>query len=769
MFDFFKKRKSQTGRFDIDKFVAIANKSAVPSVTVIVVVWALCSMMLTLSLKRQRDFSDWQIGQRAPQTFHARRDFKYTDIDATEKLRQEAKERTPDYFRIREELSRRIKDNTDEFFQRAAARNQRNKDLIPETTPVAGIVNRATPALLDALADFRNSEKMLEFFRKMEKMLDSGIIRQSDKASRKAGKLLKVFDTAGRSNLYPKNVSEYPDPEQAGAELAMCLDKEILQKEFGSLLTALIGEKGNLVFDPASTAAGAETAMAKVVPVVRNHRQNTRIISMGETITPTKRSMLDAENKSLPRDYKINHWIFNLAVSFVMLLVTVFYLVALRPKLLQDSRNVLITGTMVAVGLLVNYSAIWLFDLLVRNNIVTNHELLSIAIPVELPMVLLVVMLGFRCAMAVGFLIVSVTVLMVMPDSYNQFHLLFRWMIVGGICSLCVAKVVSYRTFFLRVFFCSLMINLLINFDQMIHAYPFQWQEINEGFQVMGISSFVSAVLALVLIFVFEIIFNLDTNMALTVLGNFNHPLLEQLRRRAPGTMSHSITVATLAEDAAKAINANPLRAKAGALFHDIGKMERPEYYTENNPDSALLHERISPELSSIVIRDHVKNGLKLARKYHLFRYIRDAIATHHGNDIVKFFYEQAKKERAEAGEPETSVLEADFRYTGTPPVEKELVILCLADACEAASRSLHDPSESRIRKLVEDIFISRLRGGLLNNSKLSLQELDAVRNSFVETLLGIHHGRISYDEKEKNETPDLFMAEPDSAQTRKK
>ena len=257
-------------------------------------------------------------------------------------------------------------------------------------------------------------------------------------------------------------------------------------------------------------------------------------------------------------------------------------------------------------------------------------------------------------------------------------------------------------------------------------------------------NAFVTGILALLLIFLFEIVFNISTNMALMVLCDYNHPLLERLKREAPGTFFHSLMVATLVEDAAREIGANPLKAKAGALFHDIGKLSMPQYFTENNLDSANQHLNLNPQMSSIIIRDHVKEGLALARQYRMCRTVRDAISQHHGNDLVHYFYAKAlaDKRRESSTAP---VLESQFRYGGQPPRDKEMAIISLADACEAACRSLDKPSAAKIEQVVDDIFLKRYQDGQLNRADITLAELDKVRQSFINTLISMKHGRIAY------------------------
>jgi putative nucleotidyltransferase with HDIG domain len=312
-----------------------------------------------------------------------------------------------------------------------------------------------------------------------------------------------------------------------------------------------------------------------------------------------------------------------------------------------------------------------------------------------------------------------------------------------------------------------MILSAVINSDVLISLGDIRLLKI-AGIAICG-NAFICSVCSLLLVFAFELIFNTDTNMSLMMLCDYSHPLLEKLKREAPGTMFHSMTVATLAEDAAAAIHADPLRAKAGALFHDIGKLSMPQYFVENNVDSPKDHEAMPPQRSCGIIRGHVKEGLALARSYRLCSFLRDAITTHHGDDLISFFYRRALAEQSENSAGMPPVLEAQFRYDGPPPTGKELTIISLADACEAASRSLNKPSPAKLESLVNDIFTGRLRGGQLRNSDLSLHELNVVRECFIADLISFNHGRIAYQKENKNDSASLPLEESGTSGSEKK
>ena len=261
-----------------------------------------------------------------------------------------------------------------------------------------------------------------------------------------------------------------------------------------------------------------------------------------------------------------------------------------------------------------------------------------------------------------------------------------------------------------------------------------------------------SFVLVSSLLPVFEYLFGVVTNIRLLELSDFNHPLLRRMILEAPGTYQHSIVVANLSELAAEAIGANSLLARVGAYFHDVGKILRPEYFIENQLQTKNRHLSLNPSMSKLVITNHVKEGIELAKKYRLPPPIIDFIPQHHGTSLVSYFYHQATKN---ASKEEKQKLKEEFRYTGPKPQSKETAIVLLADSVEAASRVLEDPSPSRIEDLVEEIFKEKIEDGQLDDTDLTLKELAKIKEVFIRVLNAIYHARIEYPQKnaESNST----------------
>jgi hypothetical protein len=209
----------------------------------------------------------------------------------------------------------------------------------------------------------------------------------------------------------------------------------------------------------------------------------------------------------------------------------------------------------------------------------------------------------------------------------------------------------------------------------------------------------------------------------------------------APGTYHHSIVVGNLAEAAAEAVGADGLLVRVGSYYHDVGKVKRPEFFIENQLLSPNPHDKMSPSLSALVITSHIKEGLELAREYNLPEVIKAIIREHHGTTLVSYFYHQA-------AETQGNVQEADFRYEGPIPQSKEAALVMLADSVEAAVRSLVNPSQGKIDGLIRKIIKDRLNDGQLDQSDLTLRDLDRVAQAFSRVIAGIYHPRVEYPEE---------------------
>jgi putative nucleotidyltransferase with HDIG domain len=266
-----------------------------------------------------------------------------------------------------------------------------------------------------------------------------------------------------------------------------------------------------------------------------------------------------------------------------------------------------------------------------------------------------------------------------------------------------------------------------------------------------GLGGFVAASVTLVIMPWLERAFGVTTGMTLSELRDPKHPLLRELQQRAPGTYNHSLNVATLAESAANAIGANGLHVYVGALYHDIGKMNKPDYFVENQPRGFNRHDKLSPAMSLLVIVGHVKDGVELARAHGLPKTLHHYIESHHGTTLVEYFYDQAKR-RASVEEGVEAPAEIEYRYPGPKPRTREAAILMLCDGVESATRAMAEPTPSRIQQLVHAMAQKRLHDGQFDDSNLTLREIAVVEDALTKSLCAIYHGRIAYPKADEDE-----------------
>ncbi len=264
------------------------------------------------------------------------------------------------------------------------------------------------------------------------------------------------------------------------------------------------------------------------------------------------------------------------------------------------------------------------------------------------------------------------------------------------------------------------------------------------------------------LILFFEKTFKITTDFTLLELADTNLPLLKEMMNKAPGTFHHSLQVANMAESAASAIGANALLCRVGALYHDIGKMKKPGYFIENQ-SGRNDHDKLKPRMSAMVIKAHVSDGVKMAEEHDLPETVINFIRTHHGTSLIKYFYDKALKH---AGDEE--IREEDFRYDGPLPDTRETGILLLADGIEAASRSMKNPTYNKLESLINRMVEVHISEGQMNHCPLTFHQIDVIKKTFLNILMGVYHSRVEYPEEEKAVKPDESSSDqkPSSSST---
>ena len=365
---------------------------------------------------------------------------------------------------------------------------------------------------------------------------------------------------------------------------------------------------------------------------------------------------------------------------------------------------------------------------------------ISLAIPTGLCIMLLAVFMGKRTAMIMAITLPLGAYFIGAFDSYSYFIAL-----VSGAAASTILHNESNRMSLIRAGIviaaanCFAVVVVLLIRQDNIYEYPalLFWAALN------GI---ICGMLTLGFLPPLEHALNAVTPFRLMELSDLNAPILRKLFTTAPGTYNHSLMVSNLAEQACQDIGANALLARVGAYYHDIGKMENPDYFVENQTDHNR-HDEINPRLSATIIRSHVKLGVEKAQNLGLPKDVISIIAEHHGNSIISWFYTKAT-------EQEVTVNSEDFAYPGPPPRSKESAIVMLADISEAAVRTLNKPTASKIDKFIQQLFDEKIEHGQLSESDLSFRDLEIIKKSFVRVLAGYYHARIEYP-KQKEEKQD--------------
>jgi putative nucleotidyltransferase with HDIG domain len=475
--------------------------------------------------------------------------------------------------------------------------------------------------------------------------------------------------------------------------------------------------------DPDATAALREAAAEAVGPFVVAIADNERIVRQGDPVTE-----LDIEKLTrvglLQRqlDWRDVAAVFVAALLSVVLL-TMYWHQFFWQRLRDNGRYLT-----VLTSLLLVFAAI-------AKLMITGGSFFPFLFPMAALSMMLSVIYDVRFSLTVT-IIMAALIGFLAPNSLE----LAVYTAVGGLLAILTLQDVQRINAFFRaglaaaIGYCVVILVFRLNQDSI---------DVVAMLELMGyavVNGVLSSALTLVGFFILGSLFGITTTLQLQELARLDHPLLQELLRRAPGTYHHSIMVANLAEQAAEQIKANSALIRVGAFYHDIGKMNRPPFFSENQ-EGVNPHDALDPQTSARIILSHVSDGMELAKRYKLPNRIHQFIAEHHGTRLVKGFYFKAKEQ---AGEEETVNAEK-FRYPGPRPRSRETAVVMLADVIESTSRALQPNSERAIEKLVNSLIDEDLTEGQLDESGLTLGDIRQVRESFIKTLKGRFHVRVKY------------------------
>ena len=730
----------------------------------LLLIFTLAAGLYVIAAPRPVDSMELQEGQLSPYTLYADFEFQVEDRKQSDELARKRADSEPDYYKINHSENDQAEQRYQEFF--AAVKKREAREKIGEAFHAASgneiqdkveKLSKGTLNCLLSIADNPVWKQKLD--RLVQKALREGILSDENRRKLHSDTVIKIIDPQNRRHRV--RAEKLLTPESAGQRIAEEMlqtyqspEKSLIIRDFASCLS-LILSNGNLFYDQIFTEARKAEIWKSSEKIYKTFHQNEPILKKGKKVSAEDRQILSVyreEQKKHASGWEIYKMVGeNILLCLALILAMGLYLFHVQPSFARSNRLLWQLGLITIAALLLNKLFADGFLLLTEQIQIPRRELVYFAIPVGFSSVLISVIFGVRTAFCTGLLVSAVAAL----PMENQFQMFVEGMLINAGGALAVRNVQNYRSFFVRsflgtsftallaavIFFLKVMDKNNLELIPWMILFPF-------------VTGLLTAILAQLGVYLLEMFFDVSTSMSLQTFYDFNHPLLKELQLKAPGTYHHCLMVSMLAEKAAEEAALDPIKARVCGMFHDVGKLVQPEYFIENSPGRDM-HKDQDPKMSAIIIRSHVaKHGPELARKYKLKRLLYDTITQHHGNDLISFFYK--KEQELHPGE---TVQQSDFRYPGPPPADKEITLVMLADCCEAASRSLNQPTPEMLAQLVNDIFRGKIRNGQLDDSRLTMQELSIIKNSFINTLKTMFHGRIAYPKDDKKDEDDLFVA----------
>jgi len=484
------------------------------------------------------------------------------------------------------------------------------------------------------------------------------------------------------------------------------------------------------------------TTKGKVIKdteILRNHQEVTaeiveKLNSLHEAIE------LKQHGKETRRIWRTN--ISKVVLIFLFLIFIGYYIMGFHHEVFENPKHLIALASIIILQLLIIRVSLLIVPRLFESGTEVTSIVPEYLIPTAVASILVAILFDLRLSIVTTLFI---ALYFGVALSFNQSF--FIYSLLGGFIAGYFTRKIRYRSDFFKAIPPMAVIYTAYILIWNLIGYKFLLVAVTQNIGLGVLNCIVTIFLAMVSVSLFELLFDITTNMTLVELSDMNHPLLKRLSIEAAGTYNHSVLVANLAESAAEKVDANPLLARVASYYHDVGKIAKPNYFVENQKSDKNIHDKLTPNMSALIISSHIKEGLELARKYKLPSVIKQVISEHHGTSTVSFFFEKAVEQ-----DPHNQVKEKDYCYPGPPPQTKENAIIMLADSVEAASRSLSTSSTKMLRELVKKIIHDKFASSQLDECDLTFKDLDKIIEGFMPVLQGIFHTRIEYPTKKVGE-----------------
>ena len=579
----------------------------------------------------------------------------------------------------------------------------------------------------------------------VSKLYNDGIVDNDAANDIRAGKQLRF--NVGNNQLQVVDATNMKTVRQAYSWLADSLQSNVLIQE--ALKTVDISNylQPNMMIDAEENEKWMGEDLANALASPGTIQQGQAIISRGDIVTPRKAMAIESyQNLLKERNEKRNvdeglNLLGQILIVSTLMLAFYFFLKLLRNQVFSSLRRMVFLITFITV-----------FAIAVFLMVKFKYGLLYV---IPFGLVPIIVSSFFDDHTSFFVHIVTVLICSLVASSHQAEFIIMQFL--AGIISIVSVKELTKRTQLVR---CAAIIFLAycITYVAMTLINEGDFNKIDKYYFAYFLINCVILSFAFLIIPIVEKVFGFTSSMTLLELADINNPLLRQLSTNCPGTFQHSLQVANLAGEAALSIGASLQLVRAGALYHDIGKTKNPAFFTENQIGENPHDHLVRPEDSAKIVIDHVANGLKIAEDANLPKVIKDLIAQHHGKGVTRYFYYKAREAR-----PDEDVDKAPFSYPGPNPQTKEAAILMMADACEAATKSLNDHSEEAISAMVSKIIDSQVADGLLREAPISFRDVETIKKLFVERLRTAYHARVAYPSVAKRDEGDEATAGADT------
>ncbi|MBE3092952.1 MAG: HDIG domain-containing protein [Chloroflexi bacterium] len=696
----------------------LIDKNTIQKISIFFIL--LIAITLVLSINFFPDKILLKEGQICTKDILSPGDFEFADVEATQNLREKAAKSIKEVYDLNLANIENVEKEIDSFFLKIEEYQEKIDESSKDTTaPIVETDSRLIDVELNEMAMANEINEDLGLY--ISEQVIVGCLQLDNLSLEK----IKVDTKSSLRKIMEQGIKK-DDLENAKKQLIREIS-EISLDHHDALIASEIATSlllPSLFLNEEGTEKRRQEAIASVDDVIRTIQKGQIIIRKGEVATSEGIAILNALGLKNPK-INFSNIVGIIMITAICLLVVFLYLSYFYPDIYKNVNKLILLGIISIFVVLLAKIASQVSGYLMPS--ASASMLIAISLSPNIAILLTVILsllIGFIPGGGLNYILVS---------------------IISGIVAIYSIRKATQRSSLTRAGLIIAGVNIItISALGLIS---------NEGYYLIlqnnlwgVLNGFLAVILTIGILPFLESYFDITTSFKLMELSNPNQPLLKKLILEAPGTYHHSIVVGNLSETAAEEIGGNGLLARAGAIYHDIGKIKRPYFFTENQEAYKNIHDDMEPSLSALVIASHVKEGIELAKKNKLPKDIIDIIAQHHGTNLITYFFHRALKEN---GSVNDAVAEENYRYSGPKPQTKEAGIILLADSLEAATRSLNNPTASRIKNLAKEIIQKNLENGQLEECDLTLKDLDKIGDSFSRILTGMFHSRVEYPDED--------------------